>query len=113
MIPSDEKIVVEKFKEEKEFLVFHSLYGRRVNDALARAYGYAAARVKHRDIEMGISDNGFFIAGDGLDEKKIIEFVKKKDLRKILKEAIERTDILKRRFRHCAGRSLMILRNYK
>ena len=113
MIPSDEKIVVEKFKEEKEFLVFHSLYGRRVNDALARAYGYAAARVKHRDIEMGISDNGFFIAGEGLDEKKIIEFVKKKDLRKILKEAIERTDILKRRFRHCAGRSLMILRNYK
>ena len=27
--------------------------------------------------------------------------------------AIEKTDILKRRFRHCAARSLMILRNYK
>jgi len=29
------------------------------------------------------------------------------------KEAIEKTDILTRRFRHCASRSLMILRSYK
>jgi len=34
-------------------------------------------------------------------------------LRLILKEAIEKTEVLRRRFRHCAGRSLMILRNYK
>ena len=112
-IPHEEEILVEKFKEEKEFLVFHSLYGRRVNDALSRAYGYAAARLQYRDVEVGISDNGFFIAGEKLDEKKIIEFVKSKDLKKILEEAIEKTDILKRRFRHCAARSLMILRNYK
>ena len=89
------------------------MYGRRVNDVLSRVYGYAAGRLKHRDIEVGINDNGFFIAGEELDEKKIISFVKSKDLRKILNEAIERTDILKRRFRHCAARSLMILRNYK
>ena len=31
----------------------------------------------------------------------------------MLDEAIEHTDILARRFRHCAGRALMILRNYK
>jgi len=48
-----------------------------------------------------------------LNEKKILDFVKSKDLTKILKEAIEKTDVLKRRFRHCASRSLMILRNYK
>ncbi len=113
IIPHDKLIVVEKFKEEKEYLLFHTLYGRRVNDALARAYAYAAARLRHRDIEMGINDNGFFIAGEKLDEEKIISFVKSKDLKEILKEAIERTEILMRRFRHCAGRSLMILRNYK
>ena len=27
--------------------------------------------------------------------------------------AIDRTEVLKRRFRHCAGRALMILRSYK
>lgn len=112
-IPNDKLIVVEKFKEEKECLLFHTLYGRRVNDALARAYAYAAARLKERDIEMGVNDNGFFIVGEQLDERKIIPWVKSKDLRVILKEAIERTEILQRRFRHCAARSLMILRNYK
>jgi len=60
-LPSEKDLVVEKFKQEKEYLLFHSLYGRRVNDALSRAYGFAAARLKHRDIEIGINDNGFSI----------------------------------------------------
>jgi len=114
IVPDDKTIVVEKFKDDKkQRLVFHSLYGRRVNDALARAYAFAAARLKYRDIEMSISDNGFWLAGEELDENKIINWVKSKDLREILKEAIEKTEVLKRRFRHCAARSLMILRNYK
>ncbi|MEK6854731.1 MAG: ATP-dependent helicase [Nanoarchaeota archaeon] len=112
-VPHSELILVEKFKEEKEFLVFHTLYGRRVNDALARAYAFGAARLKHRDVEIGVGDNGFFIAGESLDEKRIISWVSSKNLRSILREAIEKTDILKRRFRHCASRSLMILRSYK
>ncbi|MCA9485237.1 MAG: ATP-dependent helicase [Nanoarchaeota archaeon] len=112
-IPTSNTLVVEKYKEEKEYLLFHSMYGRRVNDVLSRAYAYAAARLRHRDIEVGIGDNGFYIAGEKLDEKKIIEFVKSKDLIAIMKEALEKTDVLKRRFRHCAARSLMILRSYK
>lgn len=112
-VPDEKTIIVEKFKEEKEYLLFHTLYGRRVNDALARAFAFAAARLKHRDVEIGVNDNGFFIAGESLDENKIIPWVKSKDLREILKEAIEKTEVLRRRFRHCAARSLMILRNYK
>jgi ATP-dependent helicase Lhr and Lhr-like helicase len=119
-IPSDSDLIVEKFKgggesgeKQKEYLLFHTLWGRRVNDALSRAFAYAAARLRHRDIEMGISDNGFYIAGEKLDEKKIIPWVKSKDLRTILSEAIEKTEVLRRRFRHCASRSLMILRSYK
>ena len=112
-IPDDKTIIIEKFKEEKEYLLFHTLYGRRVNDALSRAYAYAAASLRHRDIEIGINDNGFFIAGEKLDENKIINLIKSKDLRKILQEAIEKSEVLMRRFRHCASRSLMILRSYK
>lgn len=112
-IPDEKMIVVEKFKEEKQYLLFHSLYGRRVNDALARAYAFAAARLKYRDVEIGINDNGFFISGEELDENKILSYVTSKNLREILKEAVEKTEVLARRFRHCAARSLMILRNYK
>lgn len=112
-VPDDKTILVEKVVSDKEYLFFHSMYGRRVNDVLSRAYGFAAARIKERDIELGINDNGFFIAGEKLDEQKILEYVTPKNLQEILKEAIEKTDVLKRRFRHCAARSLMILRNYK
>ncbi len=112
-MPTDKKIIVEQFKQDKEYMLFHSLYGRRVNDALSRSYAYIAAQLKHRDIEVGVNDNGFFIAGENLDSSKILKGLTSSNLRKIIEEAIEKTDILKRRFRHCAARSLMILRNYK
>ena len=45
--------------------------------------------------------------------KTPLEYLKPENLEEVLKEAIEKTDVLARRFRHCATRSLMILRNYK
>lgn len=113
VIPDEKTLVVEKFVSDKEYLLFHSLYGRRVNDALSRAYGFVAGALRARDVEIGINDNGFFIAADKLQEDKILKGLTSKQLEGILKEAIEKTDVLKRRFRHCASRSLMILRNYR
>ena len=113
MVPDEKTILVEQFKEEKEVFVFHTLFGRRVNDVLSRAYAYAAGRLRMRDIEVGISDNGFYLAGKEVDVNKIIKLVNEKTIVKIIDEAIERTDILRRRFRQCAARSLMILRMYK
>ena len=101
------------FLKAKNYLIFNSLYGRRVNDALSRAIGYLAGRGGGRDIEVGINDNGFYIAGEKIQLAKVLNFLKPENLEEILREAIERTDILARRFRHCAARSLMILRNYK
>jgi ATP-dependent Lhr-like helicase len=112
-VPHDRKIVVERYKEEKEYLVFHTLVGRRVNDVLSRAFAFAAGRLRMRDVEMGIHDHGFYLAGERLDVQKILKWLKGKDLRKVIKEAIEKTEVLKRRFRHCAARGLMILRQYK
>ena len=44
---------------------------------------------------------------------KAFDLVTVKEFGKVLDLAIDKSEILKRRFRHCAGRSLMILRNYK
>jgi ATP-dependent helicase Lhr and Lhr-like helicase len=112
-IPHLKKIVIEKYKGEKNYLLVHSTYGRRVNDALSRALGYLMAQVGGRDIEIGINDNGFYFAGESLKIEKAIEFLSSDNLREVLTEAIEKTDILARRFRHCATRSLMILKTYK
>ena len=113
-IPDENNIIVEKFTDnEKKYLLFHTLYGRRVNDALSRALGYIIGALGGRDIELGITDNGFYLAGENMMLKRALDELKEKNLEKFLKEAIDRTDVLARRFRHCATRALMILRNYK
>jgi ATP-dependent helicase Lhr and Lhr-like helicase len=112
-LPHERKIIIESYKGEKNYIVFHSLYGRRVNDALSRALGYLMAQKVGRDIEIGISDNGFYFAGEKLPIDEALKFLNEKNLREVVEEAISKTEILKRRFRHCASRALMILRVYK
>ena len=89
------------------------MYGRRVNDALSRAFGFLVGQSGSRDVEIGISDNGFYLAGEKLNIEKAFNSLTPENLEGILKEAIDKTDVLARRFRHCATRSLMILRSYK
>lgn len=112
-IPNSGTLLVERYNSQKNYLIFHSMYGRRVNDALSRAIGFMLGRAGGRDIELGITDNSFYAAGDKMNIDKVMNFLKPEKLEEVLKEAIERTDVLARRFRHCASRSLMILRTYK
>jgi ATP-dependent Lhr-like helicase len=112
-IPTSETFLVERYNSQKHYLIFHSMYGRRVNDALSRAIGFLLGRAGGRDIELGITDNSFYVAGEKMNLEKVMNFLKPENLEEVLKEAIEKTDVLTRRFRHCAARSLMILRNYK
>ena len=114
LIPHDKRIVIEHFSDkQRHYSVFHSLFGRRVNDALARAVAYAISRIQHKDVEIGVNDNGFYIASNTkLQSKRALMMLNSNNLRDVLVRAIDNTEVLKRRFRHCATRALMILRNY-
>ena len=115
-IPSNSRIIVEHYTDEQgiKHTIFHTLYGRRVNDCLSRAVAFAISRTQHRDVEIGINDNGFYVAtAKTVNVMHAFKLIKSKDFRKVLDMAIDRTEILKRRFRHCAMRALMILRIYK
>ena len=112
-IPHENRILIEYYKAEKNYIIFHSLYGRRVNDCLSRALAYLIGQKVGRDIEIAINDNWFYFAGENLPLDEALKFLNSNNLREILDNAIEKTEVLKRRFRHCAARSLMILRNYK
>src|SRR3990167_9208260 len=115
-IPSHSRIIVEHYTNDKgvKHTIFHALYGRRVNDCLSMAVAFAISRTQHRDVEIGINDNGFYIASDKtVNAMHAFKLIKSKEFRKVLDMAIDRTEILKRRFRHCAMRALMILRTYK
>ncbi|MCH8329331.1 MAG: ATP-dependent helicase [Nanoarchaeota archaeon] len=115
-IPSNSRIIVEHYTNEQgvKHTIFHTLYGRRVNDCLSRAVAFVISRTQHRDVEIGINDNGFYIASKkSVNVMHSFKLIKSKDFRKVLNMAIDKTEILKRRFRHCAMRALMILRTYK
>jgi ATP-dependent Lhr-like helicase len=95
-------------------VVFHTLFGRRVNDALSRALAYVIARRYRHDVMISISDNGFYLSSEGkIGGLEAFQELTTENLEEYLKEAIDRTETLAGRFRHCAGRSLMILRRYK
>ncbi|MCE5213132.1 MAG: ATP-dependent helicase [Methanobacterium sp.] len=98
----------------RKFVVFHSLFGRRVNDALSRAVAYVIAKKYRRDVMISVSDNGFYLSSDGkIGGLEAFKDLTSENLEEILVKAIDKTETLAGRFRHCAGRSLMILRRYK
>ncbi len=115
-IPGLKKLLVEFYTGfgGRKFVVFHSLFGRRVNDALSRAVAYVIAKKHHRDVMISVSDNGFYLSSDGkIGGLEAFNDLTPENLEKILSRAIDKTETLAGRFRHCAGRSLMILRRYK
>ncbi len=118
MIPSHRKIIIEEYIDDlgRYTVIFHAPYGRRVNDALSRAFAYIASRLTRSNVGIGITDDGFaliFPRGVILDPKKLVKEILRINLREVLKEAIKGTELFVNRFRHCAVRSFMILRAYK
>ncbi|HDM66844.1 MAG TPA: ATP-dependent helicase, partial [Thermoplasmatales archaeon] len=117
VIPTDKRIVVEKTRDlrGRRLLVFHTLFGRRVNDALSRVFAIIIGRMIHSDIGVTINDNGFslILPDKEFSVEEVFEEVFNTDIENLLRENIRRTELMKRRFRHCAARSFLILRNYK
>ncbi|MEK6950544.1 MAG: ATP-dependent helicase [Nanoarchaeota archaeon] len=124
-IPSDKRILFESYVEGgRKYTIVHSLFGRRVNDCLSRAIGYVIGRTQHRDVEIGVTDNGFYASAEkafnvlavfrqlSAEEAKKRETEETENFRAIVEQAVERSEIMQRRFRHCAARALMILREY-
>lgn len=117
-VPTLYEILIEETHdlEGRRFLVFHSLFGRRTNDALSRAIGILLSdQIKH-SVGVIISDNGFALhipKGRELKIERLIRDLSNCDFEELLKKSIRRTELMKRRFRHCAARSFLVLRNYK
>ncbi len=114
-LPTHRNILIEEFTDEKgrKNMVFHTLYGRRVNEALSRACAYLVGEKIRRNIGLTVTDNGFSLIIPGKNAPNPLEQLTPKNIREILGKAIRKTELMKRKFRHCAVRSLMILRNYK
>ena len=119
IVADNETLVVETVIDGmgRQNIIFHSLFGRRVNDALSRAYGYFLSKIVRGNVGIVINDNGFsLLVPKGLkvlNVDDLVQKVTKDNLDDLLKQALEKTVLFKRRFRHCATRALMILKQYK
>lgn len=111
IIPNDKTILIEQFNDGyNKKIIVHSLFGRRVNDCLSRAVAFVISKKEHKTVEIGINDNGFYLSGGRVEEA--IKILRSDKLTMLMSHAIDKSEVYKRRFRHCAVRALMILRNY-
>jgi Lhr-like helicase len=108
-IPTANVLYIEKYidKDNRHHLIFHAPFGRRVNEALARAYTHVM-----KCTDFTVTDNGFMLTSEKqFSFKKGL--VPSEEFIEIMKEAVWGTELFCQRFRHCAERGFLLLRNYK
>lgn len=120
LVPSDKFVLVElyhDYDEETTSVIFHTLFGRRVNDALSRAYAYKLSSMVGSNVRVTVTDNAFMLTVPGIREdidlRQLVYSVKPDNIESMLRSVLRNTELLKRRFRHCAERGFMLLRRYR
>ena len=118
LVPSDKLILIEIYDDEenRRNFIFHALFGRRALDALSRAVAYIVSEDLDTDVKISVTDNGFMITLPSLmdyDISNIFDRLDPEGMYDLLSKVVLRTEMIKKRFRHCAERSFMLLRRYK
>ena len=114
-IPDCDRLAVEEYIDPSgnQKLVFHFPFGRRVNDALSRAYAYRMTGMIGANVSVTISDDSFMLGCPRRFDMSLIPgLIRGSELEQVLRKSIKDSEIFKLRFRHTAARSFMILRNY-
>ncbi len=118
-LSTDRRLVVEEHTDRDEYerqYFVHSLYGREFNDGLSRLLAYRCAQETAANVTVAVADNGFTLSmplNRKVDLAGILASLDPREVRTLLRESLDETDLLKRYFRINATRSLMILKNYK
>lgn len=114
-VPSEKKLLVEGFIDERgrRNLIFHFPFGRRVNDALSRAYGRIISKNLSTNVKISLTDDNFMLTfSHRMPVEGAAELVSADELEDVLRRSVRYTELFKQRFRHCANRGFMILKNY-
>ncbi len=118
VVPGDSTYLIEIWENPEDDTVnyiFHFLIGRRGIDALSRAYAYKMGELTGTNVSVTVTDYGFMLTVPKeykVDPLEVVRAVTPENLRTLVEEAVKRTELFKRRFRHCAQRSFMILKRY-
>ena len=116
LIPNDTMLALEGYNDRagNQNVIFHFPFGRRVNDALSRAYAFQLTQRLGCNVSVSVLDDAFMISVPRKFKLgEVRNLVEARNLEPILRKAIKESELFKQRFRHTAARSFMILRNYK
>ncbi len=114
-IPTEDLLYIEGYIDNDLYsIIFHIPLGRRVNDALSRAYGLAVSNKYGANTRISVNDNGFTLTlNRKVPIKDVVGLLTPSNFRDLVDRSIINTELFKQRFRYCATRSLMVLRKYK
>lgn len=114
---SRSNLIIESFRLRGEpgyYYVFHTVFGRRVNNVLARALANIIGKGEGVDIRIIVDDHGFVLHTPyKINISEYIKLLTPDNIHSEISEAVVNTQYIWRIFRHVATRALMILRYYK
>ncbi len=115
-MPTNNWLLVEGYIDNAKLYntIYHVPLGRRVNDALSRGIAQAISNNYSVNTRITVTDDGFMLTtNQKIPIQEQIKLIKKSDFSDLVRRSIINTEVFKQRFRHCATRSLMVLRKYK
>ena len=117
VVPNDKELLIEESEDLKgrKLVIFHFLFGRRVNNLLSRVIAYMISRKIYSNILIYLNDYGFaFILPRymNIDFEKLLKDLTLDKLEEYARKAIRHTELFRIRFRHVANRGLLVLRAY-
>ncbi|MBU7011121.1 MAG: ATP-dependent helicase [Theionarchaea archaeon] len=117
ILPSDTCIVVESFKNElgQTQIAVHSPFGVRINDLWGYALLVAVQKIFHVQAHVATVDDGILLTfpeGVHLSPEEVFHAVDTVFLEENMEDILMNSPIFTSRFRHCAVRSFLILREY-
>ena len=116
VVPSHRRVLIEGYidSEGKYNIIFHFPFGRRVNDALSRAYAHVISNRYRTSVRITVTDDAFMLTTyRRVPLDAIPSLLGPGELEAVLREALMGTELFKQRFRHVATRGLMVLRRYR
>lgn len=115
-VPTDGRLLIEGYIDASgnRSAIFHFPFGRRVNDALSRAYASALSERLKANVTVSVTDDCFMLtAPRGFVLEDLGRLLSSGGLESTLRNAVRGSELFQQRFRHVATRSFMVLRNYK
>jgi ATP-dependent Lhr-like helicase len=115
-IPTNDRLIIEGYVDASgnKSAVFHYPFGRRVNDALSRAYAHVLSQHLKANVTVSVTDDSFMLtAPKAFRVEDLGGLLRSDQLEPVLRSAVRDSELFHQRFRHTATRAFMVLRNYK